>query len=130
MAFENEHILVSDTALAVRDRLRELCAALPEAAEKIDGFGHTVFHVRGKSFVMMGEGEKGLGGRSFIKSDKETQQLLVQQGPYTRAPYLGKHGWVLVEHKHIEDWEEFLQIVVEGYLRAAPKKLVQAYLNR
>ena len=129
MAFENEHVLVSETALAVRDRIRGICDGLPEAAEKIDGFGHTVFQVRGKSFVMMGEGEQGLGGRCFIKSDKETQQLLIQQGPYRHAPYLGKHGWVMVENKQIEDWDEFCQIVVEGYLRAAPKRVAKAYMT-
>ena len=127
MAYESEHVLVSEIALGVRDRIRRICAGLPEAEEHIDGFGHTAFRVRGKSFVMMGEGERGWGGNCCIKCDKETQQLLVQNGPYVRAPYLGQHGWVLVKNADIEDWDEFGELVVEAYLRSAPKKLVQAY---
>lgn len=127
MAYESEHVLVSEMALGVRDRIREICAGLPGAEEKIDGFGHTVFHVRNKSFVMMGEGERGWGGNCNIKSDKETQQMLVQKGPYIRAPYIGQHGWVYVQNAEIKDWEEFRELIVEAYLRSAPKKLVQAY---
>ncbi|MBW5448057.1 MmcQ/YjbR family DNA-binding protein [Cohnella sp. CFH 77786] len=127
MAYESEHVLVSETALAVRDRIREICAGLPEAVEKIDGFGHTTFRVRDKSFVMMSEGEKGWGGNCCIKSDKETQQFLIQKGPYIRAPYIGQHGWVLVENMDIADWDEFRELVIEAYLRTAPKRLVQAY---
>lgn len=127
MAYENEHVLVSETALAVRDRVRAICAELPETQEIIDGFGHTVFRVRNKSFVMMSEGERGWGGNCFIKSDKETQQMLIQQGPYVRAPYIGQHGWVLIKNAEIEDGEEFRTLIVEAYLRTAPKKLVRAY---
>jgi hypothetical protein len=130
MAFESEHVLVSETALAVRDRIREICRGLPEAEEKIDGFGHTTFRVRDKSFVMMGEGEKGWGGNCCIKSDKETQQVLIQKGPYVRAPYIGQHGWVLVKNEDIVDWDEFRELIVEAFLRAAPKRLVQAFHQR
>lgn len=130
MAFESEHVLVSETALAVRDRIRKICSELPEAEEKIDGFGHTTFRVRDKSFVMMGEGEKGWGGNCNIKSDKETQQVLIQKGPYIRAPYIGQHGWVQVANKEIRDWDEFRELIIEAYLRAAPKKLVQSYHQR
>lgn len=130
MAYESEHVLVSETALGVRDRIRDICAGLPEAGEKIDGFGHTTFHVRNKSFVMMGEGERGWGGNCSIKCVKETQQLLIQKGPYVRAPYIGQHGWVFVKNVDIADWDEFRELIVEGYLHSAPKKLVQAYLGR
>ncbi|WP_276358015.1 MmcQ/YjbR family DNA-binding protein [Cohnella caldifontis] len=127
MAFESEHVLVSETAFAVRDRIRDICAHLPEAREQIDGFGHTVFKVRDKSFVMMAEGMAGDGGRLFVKSDKETQQMLIEKGPYIRAPYIGQHGWVKIDNVDIEDWDELRELIVEGYLRAAPKTLARAY---
>lgn len=129
MAFENEHVLVSETALAVRDRIREFVADLPDVEEKLDGFGHTVFKVRKKSFVIMSEGERGWGGNCFLKSDKETQHLLIAQGPFRRAPYLGQHGWVQIDHADIDNWEQLRELVVEGYLRSAPKKLAQAYMQ-
>jgi hypothetical protein len=127
VAFEKEHVLVSETAIRTRDRIREITRGLPEAEEKIDGFGHTTFRVRDKSFVMMGEGEKGGGGSFCFKSDKETQQLLIQKGPYYRTAYIGQHGWVSINCSDIADWNELSELIVEAYLRAAPKRLVQAY---
>jgi hypothetical protein len=127
MAYESEHVLVSETALAARDRIRVISRKLPEAEEKIDGFGHTTFKVRDKSFVMMGEGEKGEGGSLSFKSDKETQQLLIQKGPYYRTAFIGQHGWVSIHCKEIKDWEELSELIVEAYLRAAPKRLAAGY---
>ena len=39
--------------------LRKACRGLPEVEEVIDGFGHTTFKVRNKSFIIAGMGEKG-----------------------------------------------------------------------
>lgn len=102
---------------------------LPEYEEKIDGFGHFTVHVKGKSFLIMGEGEDGQLPGMSIKADKETQQLLISQGKFTRTPYIGQHGWVSIKADQITDWEEVGQLITEAYLRQAPKKLVQAYLN-
>lgn len=44
----------SKQGLDMLERVRGICRPLPEVEEIIDGFGHNVMKVRGKTFVMMG----------------------------------------------------------------------------
>ncbi|MFY0805005.1 MmcQ/YjbR family DNA-binding protein [Peribacillus frigoritolerans] len=108
---------------AMLDNVRNICLALPEADEHIDGFGHNTFKINGKSFVISGESEKGFS-LSF-KSDRETQELLLQKEKYLKTPYIGRHGWVSIQNPDREDWDELTYLIQEGYLRAAPKRMVK-----
>lgn len=101
--------------------LRDVCGRLPEVDENIDGFGHTTFKVRRKSFVIAGMGEDGMA--VSIKSDLANQDLLVRRGPYYRTPYIGQHGWITVDRPLEHDWAEVAQLIVDGYRLAAPKRL-------
>ena len=103
--------------------IRKTCKQLPEAEELIDGFGHTTFRVRKKSFVIAGMGEQGTA--ISIKADPITQAELVRRGPYYRTPYIGQHGWVSVDSPLQQDWEEIEELIVDGYRRAAPKTLTR-----
>jgi predicted DNA-binding protein (MmcQ/YjbR family) len=103
------------------EEVRAICASIPEVSEERDGFGHTVFKVRKKTFVMIGDGY-GKGSIS-IKSDPTTQDLLVKRGPWQRTPYIGQHGWVSVWGDDPVDWEEVRELVRDGYRMAAPKRL-------
>lgn len=103
--------------------LREACAGLPEVEEIIDGFGHTTFRVRKKSFVIAGMGEEG--DAVSIKADLMTQQLLVRRGPYYRTPYIGQHGWVSIARPLDHEWDEIRELIVDGYRLAAPKRLAR-----
>ena len=105
------------------DRMREICASIPEVTQGRDGFGHTVFKVRKKTFVMIGDGY-GQGSLS-IKCDLTTQDLLIQRGRWKRTPYIGQHGWVTVWGEDPIDWEEVGELVRDGYRLAAPKRLGQ-----
>ena len=105
------------------DAVREICASIPEVTQERDGFGHTVFKVRKKTFVMIGDGY-GKGSLS-IKSDPTTQGLLVKRGPWERTPYIGQHGWVSVWGDSEINWEEVRELVRDAYRLAAPKKLAQ-----
>ena len=107
--------------------LREVCARLPEVTELIDGFGHTTFKVRRKSFVIAGMGEDGTA--LSIKSDLPNQQLLVRRGPWYRTPYIGHHGWISIERPLEHDWAQVEQLIVDGWRLAAPKRLA-ARLDR
>ncbi|WP_235714654.1 MmcQ/YjbR family DNA-binding protein [Neobacillus dielmonensis] len=98
---------------------------MPEAKELIDGFGHNTYKVNGKSFVISGEGEKGF--RLSFKSDRETQQLLLQKSYFYKTPYIGHHGWVSIENPTGEVWTELADLIQEAYLRAAPKRLVKKW---
>jgi predicted DNA-binding protein (MmcQ/YjbR family) len=107
------------------DNVRTICLALPEALEIIDGFGHNTFKVNGKSFVISGESESGFS-LSF-KSDRETQELLLQKEHFYKTPYIGHHGWVSIQNPDGEVWEELTDLIQEAYLRAAPKRLVKKW---
>jgi hypothetical protein len=54
-------------------------------------------------------------------TNHENQEILLQQGPYYKTPYFGRHGWVSV--KSLGD------LLKEAYLRAAPKRLVKQLLE-
>jgi predicted DNA-binding protein (MmcQ/YjbR family) len=105
--------------------LRAACGALPEVTEEIDGFGHTTFKVRKKSFVIAGMGEDG--GSVSIKSDLPNQALLIRRGPYYRTPYIGQHGWITADDPLGDgaDWAEVEALIVDGYRLAAPKTLAR-----
>ncbi len=107
------------------EKVRNICLALPEAAEIIDGFGHNTFKINGKSFVISGEGEKGFS-LSF-KSDRETQELLLQKEHFFKTPYIGHHGWVSIQNPDGENWVELNDLIQEAYLRAAPKRIVKKW---
>jgi predicted DNA-binding protein (MmcQ/YjbR family) len=101
--------------------LRDACAALGEVQEVVDGFGHTTFKVAKKSFVIAG---MGVDGHAIsIKCDPVTQAHLVRRGPYYRTPYIGQHGWISVDSPLDRDWAEIRELIVDGYRRAAPKRL-------
>lgn len=103
--------------------LREACAGLPETEEVVDGFGHTTFKVRKKSFVIAGMGTGG--GAVSVKSDPVSQAALTRRGPWYRTPYIGQHGWVTLDDPLAHDWTEVREMITDGYRLAAPKRLVQ-----
>lgn len=103
--------------------LRKVCGPLPEVTEEVDGFGHTSFRVRKKSFVIAGMGERGTA--VSIKSDPPNQALLVDRGPWYRTPYIGQHGWVTVDDPLAQDWPEIAELIVDAYRLAAPKSLAK-----
>ena len=111
--------------LEMLNHVRRICGSLPETEEIIDGFGHTVFKVKGKSFVSLGESEAGEAGMSF-KSDRENQELLIQQEGFFKTPYVGQHGWVSV--KNPENWDMLEDLLKEAFLRSSPKRLVKSFM--
>jgi predicted DNA-binding protein (MmcQ/YjbR family) len=105
-------------------QLRPICAKLPEVVEERDGFGHFSFRVGKRSFVIIGAGTDGRGSMS-IKADLYTQDRLVRSGGYERTPYIGQHGWVSLASGSEPDWTEIEELVIDGYRRAAPKRLLK-----
>ena len=106
-------------------QVRRICAKVPEVAEVRDGFGHFSFRVAKRSFVIVGAGEDGRGSLS-IKADLYTQDRLIRAGGYVRTPYIGQHGWVSLSTDSNPDWAEIEELIIDGYRRAAPKRLLRA----
>jgi predicted DNA-binding protein (MmcQ/YjbR family) len=103
------------------DEIRRLCLLYPEVHEHIDGFGHISFRVKDKPFVILGE-------TLSIKTLPATQEILLEQPGYIKAPYIGRHGWVLVEGEEA-GWRAIEGLIREGYLIAAPKRLANQVQN-
>lgn len=123
--YENEHQLTTPNSKRALERMRAICLKLPETEEKIDGFGHTAFQVRGKSFVLMGENHEDGTCNVSLKASKTTQEILLQQEgtAFFKTPYIGQHGWVSVRAEEATPWEEVASVALEGYCLAAPKRL-------
>ncbi|NRR23537.1 MmcQ/YjbR family DNA-binding protein [Brevibacillus sp. MS2.2] len=104
--------------------VRELAIRLPEVTEQVDAFGHTSFRVNDKPFVILGEG--GTEGPSLsVKVLKTTQEILLAQEHFYKTPYIGHHGWVSILDKNVTSYGEIEDYIREGYMCAAPKRLVK-----
>ncbi|HEY2520348.1 MAG TPA: MmcQ/YjbR family DNA-binding protein [Streptosporangiaceae bacterium] len=103
-------------------RVREICLALPEAAEKSFG-GHTspAFRVRDKLFVMVSEDQTSM----TFKAAPGVQEALVGDDPerFYVPPYVGSKGWVGVRLDTDHDWDELGELLRDSYRLIAPKRL-------
>jgi predicted DNA-binding protein (MmcQ/YjbR family) len=119
----DEKRVQSDRGLEILATVRDICMRLPEVSEHVDAFGHISFRVTDKPFVMMGENEEGTS--LAIKTLPTTQEFLLQQEGYFKTPYIGRHGWVSLRTTGQLDWEAIRELILEGYLRTAPKRLAK-----
>ncbi len=103
-------------------RLREICLAFPEAAEKPFG-GHVApaFRVRDKLFAMTSEDGTAL----TFKAAPGVQQALVSSNPdrFFVPPYVGSKGWVGARLDAVQDWGELAELLEDSYRLIAPKRL-------
>ncbi len=103
-------------------QLREVCLALPEAAEQ-ETWGDATFRVRGRIFAM----HRCSDGRSSVwcKAAPGAQDLLVGATPtrFFVPPYVGHHGWVGVRMDVGVGWDEVADLVADSYRMTAPKRL-------
>ena len=110
------------------ERLRKLCLALPETTEK-EAWGEATWRVRGKMFAMLDDHHHGAPDFSvWLKSDFETQRMLVDAEPETFfvPPYQGKAGWVAARLDARTDWKGLAELIEEAWSRAAPPRLASS----
>ncbi|HSP15889.1 MAG TPA: MmcQ/YjbR family DNA-binding protein [Thermoanaerobaculia bacterium] len=102
------------------DRLRKICLAFPDTEETIT-WGEPHFRVKGKIFCGYGK-EKGREAIGF-KLEMDHADILVQNDSrFTRAPYVGHKGWVSMDAKAVEDWDEVRTLVQESYRLISSKR--------
>ena len=105
--------------------VRVLCLALPEAAEKPDGWSPT-FQVRGKTFAQYVDNHHGDRRKAvWCRAAPGVQDALVAHDPirFYVPPYMGNHGWVAVRVDVPVDWRHLEAVVTEAYRLSAPKTL-------
>ena len=106
------------------ERLRAICLALPEAAER-ETWGEATFRVHEKIFAMAGDGNgKGRLAMS-CKARPGLQAALVGADPkrFFVPPYVGPKGWIGIYLGEETDWNELADLVEESYRMTAPKRV-------
>ena len=101
------------TEAAVLEKLRKVCARLPETSETVT-FGHPTFQVGGKTFAVLEEykGELGIA----LKVELSIQSVFLKDPRFFRTPYIGKHGWVTLKiYPAPLNWKEIAELVKGSY---------------
>jgi hypothetical protein len=109
--------------MATFDDFRAIAMALPEAEEIVTWEVDITFRVRGKIFVIGGDGSDSVS----IKATPMTQADLIDRDPATFRPsaYVGRFGWVTAQLERIDD-ELLGSLIAEAWRMTAPKRLAAA----
>lgn len=104
-------------------QLRRTALSFPEA-EEVETWGEATFRVRRKMFCILGSD----GKRASLKATVESQAELIAADPrvYGVAPYVGRHGWVLVDVARA-DAGEVAELLEDAWRLTAPKTVVRTY---
>lgn len=108
------------------ERLRKLCMALPEAAEKLSHGEPTWFAGKGKVFAMLDDHHHGAAHLSvWLPQPLGVQESLVEADPkrFFRPAYVGAKGWVGVVLDGKPDWAMIEGLVRDAFLHVATRKL-------
>jgi hypothetical protein len=112
----------------VLDRIRTICAGLPETSERLS-HGHPSFFIREKrSFAMVLDDHHGDGRFAiWCAAAPGTQELLIDADPekFFRPPYVGHRGWIGVRLDRGLDWDEIAGILEDAYAEVAPPALLE-----
>jgi hypothetical protein len=112
---------------SIIERLRKICLALPEANERISHGEPTWRAGKGKVFATLDNHHHGADHLSvWLPQPLGIQELLIDARPdvFFRPPYVGVRGWVGVVLDDHPDWAAVAQLVRDGYLHVATRRLV------
>ncbi len=106
------------------DQFLSMGLALPRAVEQLTWETQVTLRV-GKKIFAMGTPDSG---SVCVKASKEDQAELLAAAPeiFSVAPYVGRHGWVLVELGKV-DGAELHDLLAEAWRSIAPRKLVAEF---
>jgi len=112
----------------VLERLRAICAALPEVTERPSHGAPTWFVRDKKSFAtawLTGHHDHDFA-HLWCAAPPGAQEALVAAEPQTffRPPYVGHRGWLGVRLDGGIDWAEMAELLTDAYRTVAPKTLI------
>ena len=115
------------------EKVRKVCLALPEAHE-VEAWGEPTFRVRNKLFAMYAAAgnHHGAGRPSlWIKATHVNQDLVLHSDAdrFFKPPYVGPSGWIGVYLDGKPDWSIIAELVRDGYVLTAPKRIAAALLE-
>jgi hypothetical protein len=123
------HPLMFDSADPSLVRLREICLALPGAAEKVS-HGRPCFFTK-KIFAIYGAVEKGdhHSGRFdesvLVLPDPDETAALLEDPRFFVPAYWGPYGWIGLDFTAADvDWDEVRELVDSSFRMTAPAKLI------
>ena len=105
-------------------RVRRICAALPETTEKLS-HGEPTFFVRKKVFAMFSNNHHNDGHVAVvIPAAIGIQAALIEASPekFYKPPYVGVRGWIGIELDRVND-EELAVHLREAWRLIATEKL-------
>jgi hypothetical protein len=115
------------------DRLRAICLALPEAAER-ESHGEPAWFVgTGRMFATLADHHHDDRTAFWTAAPAGVQEHLAAAEPdrYFRPPYVGHRGWVGVYLDVAVDWPRVEDLVLDAWLLVAPARLrATAYRER
>ena len=98
-------------------RIRDLCARLPDVHEEITWGEDLTIRVGRKIFCFPGE-------TAFtLKADKGELLALLDDPRIELARYVGRFGWITVQLEDPVDWDQVDRLIRRSYRLIAPKKL-------
>ena len=109
-------------------RVRQICLALPHAAEKIS-HGRPAFFTK-KVFTYYGGSQKVAGEwvehatAIMIVPDPEDAEALRQDERAWVPAYLGPSGWLGIDLVAPIDWAEVAELIESSYRETAPTRAV------
>jgi hypothetical protein len=113
------------------ERVRQICAALPETSEKLS-HGEPTFFVGKKVFVMFANNHHNDGRIAvWLPAPPGFQESMIESAPATffRPPYVGGRGWVGVELGQIDD-EDLRLYIRTAWELIAPRRLRAAFTDQ
>jgi predicted DNA-binding protein (MmcQ/YjbR family) len=100
--------------------LRNVCARLPGSEEYVM-VHHPAFRVGKKPFAIAGLHDERKGSALSINFGVDEQQLLLDDGRFSRTPYIGQHGWVSIAQEDLRAGE-LESLVIDSWRRIASKR--------
>jgi hypothetical protein len=109
------------------ERMRQICAVLPEVNERPSHGAPTWFVRDKKSFATLwadGHHDNGFP-HLWLAAPAGEQEALVAGRPETffRPPYVGHRGWIGVRLDGDVDWSEIAELCAEAFRTVAPARL-------
>ncbi|WP_375396358.1 MmcQ/YjbR family DNA-binding protein [uncultured Sphingomonas sp.] len=112
-------------------RVRAICMAYPDAAEKLSHGAPAFFIEKGRvyAYVWHNHHDDGHDAVMVKTTGREEQAMLVEMDPdfYHVPPYLGPAGWVAMELSgDATDWDRIEERISISWEMVAPRRLLEA----